>query len=100
MVSRSAGETLADYTTKASEDEFVIFPGLLDGAEYYREALASGRARSSESAVWGGAARPWVRLEGRGGPGILEIGIARESAQPVVFEASIPTGRRPVSRWL
>jgi hypothetical protein len=92
VISRSDGETLADYTTKASEDEFVMFPGLLEGADYYREALSSGRAKVIGSGVWRGRPVHWVRLEGRGGPGILEIGIARESAQPVVFRSLNPDG--------
>ena len=92
VISRSDGETLADYTTKASEDEFVMFPGLLEGADYYREALSSGRARVVGNGVWRGRPVYWVRLEGLGGPGSLEIGIARESAQPVVFRSLNPDG--------
>ena len=92
VISRNEGATLADYTTRAWEDEFVMFPGLLEGADYYREALASGRAKVVGSGVWRGRPVHWVRLEGRGGPGVLEIGIARESAQPVVFRSLNPDG--------
>jgi hypothetical protein len=70
----------------------VMFPGLLEGADYYREALSSGRAKVVGNGVWRGRPVHWVRLEGRGGPGILEIGIARESAQPVVFRSLNPDG--------
>jgi hypothetical protein len=92
VVSKSDGETLADYTTKASEDEFVMFPGLLEGADYYREALSSGRAKVVGSGVWRGRPVHWVQVERLGGPGSLEIGIARESAQPVVFRSLNPDG--------
>ena len=92
VISTSGGKTLADYTTKASEDEFVMFPGLLEGADYYREALSSGRAKVVGSGVWRGRPVHWVRLEGLGGPGSLEIGIDRESAQPVVFRSLNPDG--------
>jgi hypothetical protein len=92
VISKSDGKTLSDYTTKASEDEFVMFPGLLEGADYYREALSSGRARVVGSGVWRGRPVHWVRLEGLGGPGSLEIGIARDSAQPLVFRSLNPDG--------
>ena len=93
VISRSDGELLADYTTKAWEDEFVMFPGLLDGAEYYREALASGKARVVGKGTWSGRPVRWVRLEGgRGGPGVLEIGIDPDSYRPVVFRSLEPDG--------
>ena len=57
VVSRNAGQTIADYTTRATEDEFTTFPGLLAGAEYYREALASAAMR-----------RSWARDSGVVGP--------------------------------
>ena len=44
VVSRSDGKVLGDYTTAAAEDEFSFFPGLLEGAAFYKEALAKGKA--------------------------------------------------------
>jgi hypothetical protein len=92
VISRNDGKTLADYTTKASEDEFVMFPGLLEGADYYREALSSGRAKVVGNGVWRGRPVHWVRLEGGGGPGVLEIGISRDNYRPAVFRTLNPDG--------
>jgi len=85
VVSRNAGETLADYTTRASEDEFTTLPGVLDGAEYYREALAAGDATIVGQGIWRGRPVHWLRLEGRGGLGVLQIGIDQDTYRPVVF---------------
>ena len=85
VVSRNAGETLADYTTRASEDEFTTLPGVLDGAEYYREALAAGNATVVGQGTWRGRPVHWLRLEGRGGLGVLQIGIDQDTYRPVVF---------------
>ena len=98
VISRSDGKTLADYTTKASEDEFVMFPGLLEGADYYREALSSGRAKVVGSGVWRGRPVHWVRLEGRGGPGSPRSGSLARVLSRSCSEPSIPTVRRPASR--
>lgn len=92
VVSQNAGETIADYTTRASEDEFTTFPGLLDGAEYYREALAAGDATIVGQGVWRGRPVHWVRLEGRGGLGVLQIGIDQDSYRPVVFRLLSASG--------
>src|SRR5262245_13523804 len=93
VVSRDAGETIADYTTRATEDEFTTFPGLLAGAEYYREALESGNATIVGQGVWRGRPVHWVRLEGRGGLGALQIGIDRDTYRPVVFRLLDARGR-------
>jgi hypothetical protein len=93
IISRSDGKLLGDYTTHASEDEFVTFPGLLDGADYYREALSSGKARVVGTGTWRGRPVRWVRLVGGGGPGVLEIGIDQESYRPVVFRSLNPDGK-------
>jgi hypothetical protein len=85
VISRSDGKLLGDYTTRASEDEFVMFPGLLEGADYYRKALAAGNARLVGTGTWRGQPVRWVRLPRGGGPGILEIGIDQDTYQPVVF---------------
>jgi len=45
VISRSGGKVLGDYTTVAVEDEFSFFPGLLEGASFYKQALANGDAR-------------------------------------------------------
>jgi hypothetical protein len=92
VISRSDGELLGDYTTRASEDEFVSFPGLLDGADYYRKALSSGKARTIGTGIWRGRPVRWVRLEGGRLPAILEIGIDRESYRPLVFRSLNPDG--------
>jgi hypothetical protein len=85
LITRSEGRVLADYTTVGEEDEFTLFPGLLDGAAFYREALASGRARVVDDGVWQGRPVYWLELKGGGGAGRLRIGIDRESYQPLVF---------------
>ena len=84
LISRGEGEVLADYTTAGVEDEFSTFPGLFDGAAFYRQALATGRARVLDEGVWEGRPVHWLQLNGVGGPGILRIGIDRESYEPVV----------------
>jgi len=85
VINRGEGEVLADYTTAGVEDEFSLFPGLLDGAAFYRQALASGRARVVDDGVWQGRPVHWLELKGGGGAGRLRIGIDRTSYQPVVF---------------
>jgi hypothetical protein len=92
LVSRGEGEVLGDYTTAGAEDEFSVFPGLLDGAAFYRQALATGRARVVDEGVWEGRPVHWLQLNGGGGPGILRIGIDRESYEPVVFRGLSPDG--------
>ena len=92
VVSRNAGDTVADYTTRASEDEFALFPGLLEGAEYYRRALSSGTARIVGEGTWRGRAVHWLRLQRLGGPGLLEVGIARDDYRPVVFRTLNASG--------
>ena len=52
MVSRSDGKVVGDYTTVAVEDEFSFFPGLLEGAAFYKQALANGDARIVGTGVW------------------------------------------------
>src|SRR5262245_27628963 len=85
LISRGDGKVLADYTTVGKEDEFSSFPGLLDGAAFYRQALAGGRARVVGKGVWRGRRVYWLRLNGGGGAGHLRIGIGRNSSQPLVF---------------
>lgn len=85
VISRNDGKVLADYTTVGEEDEFSLFPGLLDGAAFYRQALASGRARVVDDGVWKGRQVYWLELRGGGGAGRLRIGIDRGSYQPLVF---------------
>jgi hypothetical protein len=92
VISRSNGQILADYTTRAADDEFVTLPGLLEGAEYYRAALSSGRATIAGKGTWEGRSVHWIRVDGRGGPGILEIGIDRDTYRPVVFRSLDPDG--------
>jgi hypothetical protein len=85
VISRSEGNTVSDYTTLGAEDEFSLFPGLLEGAAYYRRALASGRAKVTGEGLWEGRSVYWVQLEKGGGPGPIRVGIDRENYRPVVF---------------
>ena len=82
---------VGDYTTVAVEDEFSFFPGLLEGASFYKQALANGDARIVGTGVWDGQPVYWLELE-KGGGLILRIGIARDSYRPVVFRALNPDG--------
>jgi hypothetical protein len=91
VISRSEGKVVGDYTTVAAEDEFSFFPGLLEGAAFYKQALANGDARIVGKGVWEGTPVYWLELE-RGGGLILRIGIARDSYRPVVFRALNPDG--------
>ena len=91
VISRSEGKIVGDYTTVAAEDEFSFFPGLLEGAAFYKQALANGDARIVGQRVWEGTPVYWLELE-RGGGLILRIGIARDSYRPVVFRALNPNG--------
>jgi hypothetical protein len=91
VVSRTGGKVLGDYTTAAAEDEFSFFPGLLEGAAFYKEALANGQARIVGQGEWQGRHVYWLNLT-RGGGLILRIGIDRESYRPVVFRALNPDG--------
>src|SRR5207247_3207750 len=52
---------VADYTTRAAEDEFVTFPGLLDAVDFYRTALATGRAKVIGKGTWAGRPVYWAR---------------------------------------
>jgi hypothetical protein len=91
VVSRSEESpyALADYTTKAVEDEFLTFPGLLDAADFYRTALATDRATVVGEGSWNGQPVYWVRLR-KGGGLILEVGVDRQSYRPVVFRGLNP----------
>jgi hypothetical protein len=91
VVSRSEGKVLGDYTTAAAEDEFSFFPGLLEGAAFYKEALANGDARIVGRGQWHGQPVYWVDLT-KGGGLILRVGIDRDSYRPVVFRALNPNG--------
>jgi hypothetical protein len=91
VVSRSEGKVLGDYTTAAAEDEFSFFPGLLEGAAFYKQALATGQAHIVGQGRWDGRPVYWVDLT-KGGGLILRIGIGRESYRPVVFRALNPDG--------
>ncbi len=91
VVSRSNGKVLGDYTTAAAEDEFSFFPGLLEGAAFYKEALANGEARIVGQGQWQGTPVYWVDLT-KGGGLILRVGIGRDSYRPVVFRALNPNG--------
>jgi len=91
VVSRSDGKVLGDYTTAAAEDEFSFFPGLLEGAAFYKEALAKGDARIVGQGQWHGMPVYWVDLT-KGGGLILRVGIDRDSYRPVVFRALNPDG--------
>jgi len=91
VVSRGNGKVLGDYTTDAAEDEFSFFPGLLEGASFYKQALSNGQARIVGQGKWNGTQVYWVDLT-KGGGLILRIGIDRESYRPVVFRALNPDG--------
>ena len=91
VISRSGGKVVGDYTAAAVEDEFSFFPGLLEGAAFYKQALANGDARIVGQGVWDGQPVYWLELE-KGGGLILRIGIARDSYRPVVFRALNPDG--------
>jgi hypothetical protein len=91
VVSRSDGKVLGDYTTAAAEDEFSFFPGLLEGAAFYKDALANGDARIVGQGQWHGMPVYWVELA-KGGGLILRVGIDRDSYRPVVFRALNPDG--------
>ena len=91
VISRSEGKVVGDYTAAAAEDEFSFFPGLLEGAAFYKQALANGDARIVGNGVWDGQPVYWLELE-KGGGLILRIGIARDSYRPVVFRALNPDG--------
>jgi len=92
VVTRSKeGTVLADYTTSAIDDEFATFPGLLDQADFYRKALASGQAKVVGNGKWHGRSVYWVELN-RGGAFILRVGIDRMSYRPVVFRTLNPDG--------
>jgi hypothetical protein len=91
VISRSAGKVVGDYTTAAAEDEFSFFPGLLEGAAFYKQALADGDAKIVGKGVWEGRPVYWLELE-RGGGLMLRIGIDRDSYRPVVFRALNPDG--------
>jgi hypothetical protein len=89
VVSRSDGKVLGDYTTAAAEDEFSFFPGLLEGASFYKQALANGQARIVGQGQWNGRQVYWADLT-KGGGLILRVGIGRDSYRPVVFRALNP----------
>ena len=91
VISRSGGKVVGDYTTVAVEDEFSFFPGLLECASFYKQALANGDARIVGQGVWEGRPVYWLELE-KGGGLILRIGIARDTYRPVIFRALNPDG--------
>jgi hypothetical protein len=90
-ITRSNGKVVGDYTSAAAEDEFSFFPGLLQGAAFYKQALAKGGARIVGKGVWEGTPVYWLELEHGGGLS-LRVGIARDSYRPVVFRALNPDG--------
>jgi hypothetical protein len=84
VVTRDEGSVVSDFTTRATEDEFTTFPGLLDAAAFYRTALANGQAKVVGEGDWHGRPVSWVQLRKPGGfP--LRIGLDRSTFRPVVF---------------
>ena len=84
VVTRDAGSVVSDFTTRATEDEFTTFPGLLDAAAYYRAALANGQAKVVGQGDWHDRPVYWVQLQ-KAGVFPLRIGLDRSTYRPIVF---------------
>jgi hypothetical protein len=91
VVTRDEGRIVSDFTTKATEDQFTTFPGLLDTVAFYRAALANGQAKVVGTGDWHGRPVYWVELE-KGGGFQLRIGIDRSTYRPIVFRGLNPNG--------
>ena len=91
VVTRDQGSVVSDFTTKATEDRFTTFPGLLDAVSFYRTALANGRAKVVGKGQWHGRPVYWVELQ-NGGGFQLRIGVDRTSYLPIVFRGLNPDG--------
>ena len=91
VVTRDNGVIVSDFTTKATEDQFTTFPGLLDAVSYYRTALRNGQAKVVGQGRWHGRRVYWVELE-KGGGLQLRIGVDRASYRPIVFSGLNPNG--------
>jgi hypothetical protein len=91
VVTRDDGAIVSDFTTKATEDQFTTFPGLLDAVSFYRTALRSGQAKVVGRGTWHGRRVYWVELE-QGGGLQFRIGLDRASYRPIVFRGLNPNG--------
>jgi hypothetical protein len=91
VVTRDDGRVVSDFTTKATEDQFTTFPGLLDTVAFYRTALANGQAKVVGKGDWHGRPVYWVELE-KGGGFQLRIGLDRSTYRPIVFRGLNPDG--------
>jgi hypothetical protein len=91
VVTRDDGAIVSDFTTKATEDQFTTFPGLLDTVSFYRTALRNGQAKVVGQGRWHGRHVYWVELR-KGGGLQLRIGLDRASYRPIVFRGLNPNG--------
>jgi hypothetical protein len=91
VVTRDEGQVVSDFTTRAYEDQFTTFPGLLDAVAFYRTALENGQAKVVGKGAWHGRPVYWVELE-RGGGFQLRIGLDRDTYRPIVFRGVNPDG--------
>ncbi|MEK6274439.1 MAG: hypothetical protein AABM30_03790 [Actinomycetota bacterium] len=91
IVSRSKDKVLGDYTETGYKPGFEMFPGLLEDAGFYRQALASREAKVLDEGFWHGRPVFWLEVEG-GGPGRLRIGVDHRTYRPLVFQTLDPSG--------
>lgn len=91
VVTRDDGAIVSDFTTKATEDQFTTFPGLLDAVSFYRTALRNGQAKVVGQGTWHGRRVYWVELE-QGGGLQFRVGLDRASYRPIVFRGLNPNG--------
>ena len=92
IVSRSKDQVLGDYTQTDYRAGFEMFPGLLEDAGFYRQALASREAKVVDEGFWQGRPVFWLEVEG-GGPGRLRIGVDHRTYRPLVFQTVAPNGK-------
>lgn len=96
VVVRRDGKMMADRTVSGSERDLafaLLFPIPLDETDFYREALAREEAKVVGEGTWRGRPVYWLELRRRDAPSTMQVGVDRETYQPVVMRSVNSEGK-------
>jgi hypothetical protein len=96
FVATRDGKALADRTVTGSERELsfaLVFPFPLTETAYFREALASGKAKVVGEGTWRQRSVYWLEFVDSESPASLQMGVDSRTYQTVVMRAVDSEGR-------